>query len=120
MGHEGDILQGAGSTKESIGSITMAVVATKDVYGSFLVAFKEAKGATRDSGGVTSIEPMSGGLDTIGCDHTDGVLTQELDLNTSLGRRDTEDGALANEGGADEDCYNDIDELHDEEGGMID
>lgn len=90
----------------------MAVVATKDGHGSLLDTSEEAKGATRDSGGVTSLELMSGGVATRGGDHADAVLTQELDLNTGLGSKGTEDGALTKDGGADERGEDGLDELH--------
>lgn len=84
--YAGDLHDGAVSTKEDIGDIVLGVLATKDGHGSLLDTSEEARGGTRGgTRGTTGIElSMVIVVATWGGDHTETVLTQELDL-TDLG-----------------------------------
>lgn len=109
--HAGGLRDGADSTKEDVGTMIMAVMATKDALGSLLETAEEAKGATRDSNSVTSLELMSSGVATWGCGHAEAMLIQELDLDDVGSISSAED--RSKDGRAQEDADGeDVERLH--------
>ena len=90
----------------------MAVMATNEALNNLLETREEIKGATRDSGGVASLELMGSLVATLSGEETQAVLTQELVL-ADLGSLNSNAQDWAEEGSSQEAADgDDFDEMY--------